>query len=128
MPKFLTQEWLDLQTEVASTLPERPGVSGRLQYKVTGGPDGDVTFHTVFVDGRLVENALGDDPKTDCAFTVPYSDFADVARGNLDANVAFMQGRLKMAGDMGTVLRLMPLVHSDEYKASAAKVSAQTDY
>lgn len=47
MAKFLTQEWLDLQKDLAQEFPERPGATARMQYKVTGTPEGDVTFHTV---------------------------------------------------------------------------------
>lgn len=128
MAKFLSQEWLDLQTKLDAELPERPGVSGRLQYKVAGGPEGDVTFHTVFENGKIAENALGDDAQPDCSMTVSYKDFAAIARGELGADTAYMQGRLKMVGDMGTILALMPLLQSAEYKANAESISAQTDY
>jgi hypothetical protein len=42
--------------------------------------------------------------------------------------VLFMQGRTKMAGDMGKVLALMPLIRSAEQRALLATVSEQTAY
>ena len=40
MAKFLSQEWLDLQKDLGQEFPERPGATARMQYKVTGAPDG----------------------------------------------------------------------------------------
>jgi putative sterol carrier protein len=128
VPQFLSQEWLDLQAKYAQELPERSGVSARLQYKVTGAPDGDVMFHTVIEDGRIVENTLGEDSDTEFAMTLGYKDFARTAKGELDANALFMRGTLKVVGSTRTLLALMPLTQSSEYKAMTAKVSAETQY
>ena len=46
----------------------------------------------------------------------------------LDARVLFMQGRTKMAGDMGKVLALMPVISSGEHRELLAAVSKQTAY
>jgi putative sterol carrier protein len=126
--KFLSQEWLDLQTQFGRDLPSRPGVSARLQYKVTGTPEGDVSFHTVIEDGKIVAGALGDDDTADVAHTVVYKDFVKTAKGEVAASAAFMQGKLKMVGSTGTLLALMPLTQSAEYKAVLEKVDAATDY
>lgn len=128
MAKFLTQDWLDLHTKLGAKLPARPGVSARLQYKVTGGPDGDVVFHTVIEDGKIIESAVGEQPDPDLAHTVVYADFVKTATGELDVTAAFMQGRLKLVGSSGTLLGLMPVLQSPEYKALSAKVDADTDY
>ena len=50
------------------------------------------------------------------------------ARPELDANAAFMQGRMKVTGNMGKLMSLMPLTQSAEYKAIQAKVAEQTEY
>jgi putative sterol carrier protein len=128
MAKFLSQEWLDLQKELGQAFPERPGATARMQYKVTGTPDGDVTFHTVIENGKMLENALGDDPQAEFTIAVAYDDFVKTSKGELDANAAFMQGRLKVTGNMGKLMTLMPLTQSAEYKAIAEKVNAQTEY
>ena len=128
MAKFLTQEWLDLQKDLAQEFPERPGASARMQYKITGAPDGDVTFHTVIDNGKILENALGEDEQAEFTMAVSYDDFALVSQGQLDANAAFMQGRIKVTGNMGKLMSLMPLTQSAEYKAIAEKVNATTEY
>src|SRR3954471_16380875 len=128
MAKFLSQEWLDLQRDRAQEFPERPGATARMQYKVTGGPDGDVSFFTAIENGKILENSLGEDPQAEFTMTVGYDDFTKTSKGELDANAAFMQGRLKVVGNMGKLMALMPLTQSPEYKAIAEKVNAETEY
>ncbi len=128
MAKFLSQEWLDLQKSEAQSFPERPGATARMQYKITGAPDGEVTFHTVIENGKILEYALGEDPAAEFTMTVGYDDFVKTSKGELDANAAFMQGRIKVTGNMGKLMSLMPLTQSPEYKAIAEKVNDQTEY
>ena len=128
MAQFLTQEWLDLQTELGRALPDRPGVSARLSYKVTGTPHGEVSFHTVIEDGKIVGGAIGDDEGADVAHTIVYGDFVKTAKGEVSASATFMQGKLKMVGSTGTLLALMPLTESPEYKAVLEQVDAATQY
>lgn len=128
MPQFLSQEWLDLQTKYAQELPERPGVSARLQYKITGAPDGEVTFHTVIDNGRISENAIGEDAATDFAMTLPHKEFVRVAKGEVDASALFMQGKLKVVGSTRTLMALLPMTQSPEYRELTAKLSAETEY
>ena len=128
MAKFLSQEWLDLQKKLGQEFPERPGATARMQYKVTGAPEGDVSFYTVIENGKMLENSLGEDAQAEFTMTVGYDDFAKTSKGELDANAAFMQGRLKVTGNMGKLMTLMPLTQSAEYKSIAEKVNAQTDY
>ena len=53
MEKYLTQQWLDAQKELAQKFPERAGATARMQYHVTGGPDGDVQYYWVVENGKL---------------------------------------------------------------------------
>lgn len=127
MPAFLSQAWLDLQRELGRDLPERPGASARMQVVVTGAPEGDVAYVLSIEDGRVVEASLGTDSDADVTLTQTYVDAVAVARGELDANAAFMQGRVKVVGNMGSLMAVMPLTQSPEYQAVLADVAAQTD-
>ena len=128
MPKVLSQEWLDLQKELAQEFPERPGATAHMQYVITGAPDGDIKYFCVIDNGRMQENKLGEDPDAEFTMTQTYDDFVKVLKGELDPNAAFMQGRLKVTGNMGKLMSLMPLTQSAEYKAIQAKVAEQTEY
>ena len=99
-----------------------------MQYKVTGAPDGDVAFHTVVENGKILENSLGEDAQSEFTMAVGYDDFTQVSKGELDANAAFMQGRIKVTGNMGKLMSLMPLTQSPEYKAIAEKLNSSTEY
>jgi putative sterol carrier protein len=128
MAKYLSQEYLDLQRQLAQEFPERPGATARLQYIVTGAPEGEVHYYAVLDNGKMLENALGDDPDAEVTMTTGYDDSVKMAKGELDANAAFMQGKVKVAGNMGKVMSLLPLTQSPEYKAIAEQVNAQTEY
>lgn len=128
MARYLTQQWLDLQREKAQEFPERPGATARLQYKVTGTPAGDVEYYWVVEDGKIVEDRLGEDPDAEITLTCPYEDAVKIQTGELDETAAFMQGRLKAAGNMGKLMSLMPLTQSVEYRAIKAKITAETEF
>jgi putative sterol carrier protein len=128
MAKFLTQDWLDMQSELSQSFPEKQGATARMQSVVTGAPDGDVSYYTVIEDGKIVENKLGTDDQPDFTMTQAYDDAVRVLKGELDANAAFMQGRVKVTGNMGKLMSLMPLTQSPEYKAIQADVAADTEY
>ena len=130
MPKvpFLSEGWLDLLRSRGAELPERPGVTGRVQHIVTGTPDGEVRYVQTIVDGRITEVAFGPDDTADVTYTHSYADAQAIARGELDATVLAMQGRVKTAGDIGTVMALMPLSRSEELRALLADCARQTSY
>ncbi|HEX2192716.1 MAG TPA: SCP2 sterol-binding domain-containing protein [Acidimicrobiales bacterium] len=127
MAKYLTQEWLDTQRELAQEFPERPGATARMQYHVTGGPEGDIDYFWVLENGTLHESRLGQDPDADFTLTLSYDDSVKIQKGELDPNAAFMQGRMKVQGNMGKLMSLLPLTQSPEYKAIQEKIRAATD-
>lgn len=128
MPKYLSQEWLDETRVLAAGQPERPGASAQLQYVVTGGPDGDVKYYWILQDGKLIESALGNAPEADFTLTRTYEDSVKVQNGELDSNAAFMQGRMKVAGNMTKFMALLPVTSSPEYQALQAQVREVTTY
>ncbi len=128
MAKYLTQDWLDEGRRLAADQPERPDVSARIQYVVTGGPDGDVRYWWVVEDGRLVESQIGELDDPDFSLTMTYETGIEIARGQLDPNVAFMQGRMKCAGDVGKLMQLIPITGSPEYRALQAKIRETLEF
>ena len=125
---FLSDAWFELVRSLGAALPERPGATARVQHIVTGAPDGEVRYLHTVVDGRTADLAPGSDESADVTFTNTYADAQALAKGELHAPVLFMQGRTKMAGDMGKVLALMPVLRSDEHRGLLAEASRQTSY
>ena len=128
MSKFLSQEWLDESKELAADQPERPGASAKMQYVVTGGPDGDVSYYWVLENGKLLESKVGTLDDAEVTLTQSYDDAVKVQKGELDANAAFMQGRVKVTGNMAKLMALLPLTNAPEYKQLQEKVKAITEF
>ena len=128
MPKFLSQEWLDKGRELAESQPERPGASARMQYVVTGAPDGDVKYYWVLENGKLLEAKVGEMEDPEVTLTQTYDDALKIQKGELDANAAFMQGRIKVTGNMAKLMSLLPLTNAPEYKQLQTEIQAVTEY
>ncbi len=128
MPTWLTQPWFDAQRELADAQPERPGATARMQYVLTGGPDGEIRYYWVLEDGKLLEDSLGRLEDADLTLTMSYDDARKIQTGELDEQAAFMQGRIKVEGNMAKLMALLPITSSPEYRELAEKLRAVTDY
>jgi putative sterol carrier protein len=128
MAKYLTQEWLDEARKLAEDQPVRPGATARIQYHTTGGPEGDVRYYWILEDGKLLDSQLGDIPDADFTLTMTYEDASKVQKGELDANAAFMQGRMKVSGNMAKLMSLLPLTNSPEYRVLQEQIRGVTDF
>ena len=128
MAKFLTQEWLDETRTLAADQPERPGASAKMQYVVTGGPDGDVSYYWVLENGKLLESKVGTLDDAEVTLTATWPDAVRIAEGELDVNAAFMQGRVKVTGNMAKLMALLPLTNAPEYKQLQEKIKGVTDF
>ena len=128
MSKWLTQEWLDETRKMAETQPERPGASARMQYVVTGGPDGDIEYYWVLENGKLIESKLGRLDDSEVTLTTAFPDAVKIQKGELDANAAFMQGKVKVTGNMAKVMSLLPITNSPQYKQLQVDIAAITEF
>jgi putative sterol carrier protein len=128
MTKWLSAAWFDETRAMAADQPERPGLSARIQYEITGGPDGDVSYGWVLQDGRLVSSGLGELDEPEVTVTLGWDDAKEIQAGTLDPNVAFMQGRMKVAGSMGIMMALLPVTNSTDAQDLRRRIAAITDY
>lgn len=123
---YLSRAWFARWRDLAGDLPLQPGVTASVAHVVTGCPDGDVAYVTTVVDGRLVDAAPGDAADADITTTRSYADGLRIARGELDEAAAFMQGRLKLTGAMGTYFDLQRVTQSEAWRAATAALAAAT--
>jgi alkyl sulfatase BDS1-like metallo-beta-lactamase superfamily hydrolase len=128
MAKWLSQEWLDEGRKLSEGQPERPGATARMQYVVTGGPDGDIRYYWVLENGKLQESELGELEDAEVTLTQSYDDAMRIQKGELDANAAFMQGRVKVTGNMAKLMSLLPITNSPEYKALQTQILETTEF
>ncbi len=78
-------------------------VAGK-KVKFDFGADGKI-----FLDG--VNNAVSkDDGAADTTLQLALNDFIAMAEGKLDPTMAFMQGKLKVLGDMGVAMQLQQVM------------------
>jgi putative sterol carrier protein len=87
-----------------------PGGSGAVQVVVTGLPAGDGSWQVRIDDGVVAEVAPGKPANADLTLTVPATVAGEIAGGGTTASAAFMQGRMKTAGDLGLVLDVLAAV------------------
>ncbi len=128
MAKYLSQEWHDAAKEFAQAFPEKPGATAKMALKVTGGPEGDIDYYQIIENGKVLEQSLGTLPDADFTMVSTWDDSVKIQKGELDANAAFMTGKMKVLGNVGKVMSLMPLTMSPEYKQIQEQVREITEY
>ncbi len=97
--EFLSEGWLAELAERGASLPAVDGVDMVVQHEIAGAPAGKVRFWLVWRDGRLHQAELGKHRDPDVLIQAKAADAMRMLRGELSADVGFMQGRLKVDGD-----------------------------
>jgi putative sterol carrier protein len=87
-----------------------PGGSGAVHVVVTGLPDGDGSWQVRVDDGVVAEVSPGAAKDAVLTLTMPAAIASAVAAGDTTVSAAFMQGRMKTAGDLGLVLDVLSAV------------------
>ena len=65
----------------------------------------DAAWNVKLADGKAAV-AEGEAPAPNCTLTMAEPDFLDLVSGKLNGQMAFLTGKLKVAGDMGLALKL----------------------
>jgi SCP-2 sterol transfer family len=129
MLRYLSPEWFEAAEAAIEAHPaagdvtvDRPVV---VQHVVTGGSEGDVTYH-VRVNGQGVHIRSGADAEATVVFTEDYATAAAIGRGELSAQGAFMTGRIRAKGDLPRLV-----AHSDVFRGLEdvlAALRSETSY
>jgi putative sterol carrier protein len=123
---WLSAEWFDETRSLWSELPLGNDVSARLQCEISGGPEGNFSCYWVVEEGRVVDSAPGVIDAPDVTLTLTWDDALALHRGDLDPNVAFMRGRMKVAGSMAAMIALLPATTTAAYRDMRQRVAAAT--
>ena len=107
--KFLSDEWL---SEVESRLnasdafqAAAKGQAARLQQQISGTPAGDVGYGFV-LDGGKVQLAKGEIENPEATISQDYATAVSVAKQEITGQQAFMQGKLKVSGNLMKIMQL----------------------
>jgi putative sterol carrier protein len=98
----------DLMSRMPSAfLPEKAaGLEAVVQFKFTGAEAGD--WYVTIKDGGCVVSQ-GAYPNPKLTLTADSGDIVKIFSGTMDGMQAFMQGKLRLTGDMGLAMKLMTL-------------------
>ena len=98
--------------EVFKEMPNRfnaaaaKGMKAVYQFDLTG--DGGGKYNLAIDDGKL-NVAEGAHASPNITITMASSDYLDMVNGKLNPQMAFMSGKLKIAGDMGLAMKMAQL-------------------
>lgn len=90
-----------IATRLSADPDKARSVNAVYQFDITGDDGGTWT-----VDLTRPAVTSGSSGKAQCTITVSSKDFSDIIAEKLNAQMAFLQGRLKVAGDMSLALKL----------------------
>jgi putative sterol carrier protein len=104
------EEISKLTEDFRKAIGDNSGLEAKLKFDFEGKG-------CIFIDGKAKPNTVSnaDDP-ADCTIVVSLETFQKMTKREIDPTTAFMQGKLKVNGDMGVAMRLGPILQ----KAGAA--------
>lgn len=88
-------------------IPEKAqGLDAVIQFKFTGAEPGD--WFATIKDGK-VDVVRGTSPSSKMTLLADSSDYVKIFTGELDGMQAFMQGKVKLTGDLNLAMKLMQM-------------------
>ena len=100
--RYLSLEWIDALTEAVAASDDLGALAREhtigVTQTVTGGPEGDVTYHLQVGNGRAAFGPGPADPE-DVRFEQDWHTAVAVATNELNAQQAFITGRIRLTGD-----------------------------
>lgn len=111
--QYLTEEWAQAVTEALNSSEEfksaAAGQSAKLQQVVTGAPQGDVKYYFNLENGQATV-ALGELEGAEATITQDYDTAVALDKGELNPQQAFMQGKLRITGNMMKLMQLQGVI------------------
>jgi putative sterol carrier protein len=106
MPGFLSKAWVDAISAALSASDDHTlrDIELTLQQIVTDAPGGEVAYWLTFDRGAVTGN-LGRSAEADVTFEMDHATAVALAGAELNHQAAFMQGMLKVTGNMGKLLQ-----------------------
>ena len=114
MAQFLSEDHMAAGTaslnEDAGFTAAMNNVDLGLQFNVTDAPDGEIDYYLTVGDGVAVL-ALGALEDADASVGSDYDTAAAISKGELNVQMAFMTGKIKVGGNMAKVMMYQGLIN-----------------
>lgn len=108
--KFLSDEWAQEVTNALNASDDfqsaASGQSVKLQQVVTDTPDGGEAKYFFTLEGGKVQVGLGEITDAEATLTQTYETAVAITKQELNPQNAFMQGKLKISGNMMKLMQL----------------------
>jgi hypothetical protein len=106
--QYLSPEWLEAARLAIAADPSlahaTAGVRLTIEHVVVDAPGGTVRWHLTIDDGDVaLTEGRAVDP--DLRFTTDYATASRIAAGTVGAQRAFVEGRLRVGGDLAALIR-----------------------
>ncbi|CAI8323848.1 MAG: Uncharacterised protein [Acidimicrobiales bacterium AG-410-I20] len=129
MSVFLSEEWLEEFRKSISDLPKQKGVGGKVKFVITSSPLGKVQFCLDVSEGQVTKLVAGPDKENDVTATFKYPDAKSWFKGELDTDLAYMNGQCKFEDDYTCFMyRLRPLFSSEAWSHNLEILLASTQF
>jgi len=129
MAIFLSEEWLKELAETNSNLPEQEKVDGRVKFVITSTPLGKIQFCLKIVSGKVQELVPGASEESDVTITFRYPDAVVWFKGELDTDLAYMNGQCKFEGDYTQFMYDLRSVFSgDVWATNSENLASNTQF
>ena len=107
MSQFLSEAFMTEATAALNADPAFIGAIGNvdlsIQFTITDTPEGEVVYGLSIADGAA-EMARGELAGADLEVTNDYETAVGISTGELNTQMAFMTGKLKVTGDMAKLM------------------------
>jgi len=125
--QYLSDEWMQTADEALAGDSALTSSDADLliQYEVAGAPSGKVAY-ALRAGGGSAGIEPGPHPDAPVTFTLDYATAARIARGELSAQAAFMQGDLKLGGDVTVLIHQHELL--GQIDDALAPLRADTEF
>ncbi|MGH2734592.1 MAG: SCP2 sterol-binding domain-containing protein [Actinomycetota bacterium] len=126
--KYLTEEWATAMTDAINSSDDfksaASGQSAKLQQVVTDTPDGGETKYYFNLEGGSATVGLGELEGAEATISQNYETSVALDKGELNPQQAFMQGKIKVTGNMMKLMQLQGVINALPKAAS----SVERDY
>ncbi len=125
--QFLSDEHLAAATDALNSnsdfVSSIANINMGLQFHVTDAPNGDIDYYLSVGDGSA-EMVSGELDAADVSITSTHETAVDLFKGDLNTQMAFMTGKIKVAGNMAVLMMNQGVIN----KWAATVADVDVDY